>query len=381
MIEYACSADVACTWNGTSCETAAVGCSSYTSGTSCEMDSSCNWSNYDGTCYTDYPSCSVYASQQYPCEADVDCMWTGSVCMDASVSCSSHTDISTCENDANCNWSVSANMCYDDLATCVGYSIEYACIADSACTWTGTSCADVGASCSGYVDQVNCDNDANCNWSYGTSMCYDDLGVCVNYTIQDPCQADIDCTWTGTLCVTTNACTAYAESGCTTMHTCWWDMINTYCEMCPVSTPYPLGCMCSVGTDCASGICGPSNFCVDTVACSSYTDQPTCDADMNCNWGSAMSTCYNNLGACTNYTEQYSCIADMEKSCGWDSGNVLCVETCVSDSACVTGYACALNASPATCVPCSTFDGLQTVCEGHTSKCTWNSGMNTCDSL
>jgi hypothetical protein len=245
--------------------------------------------------------CSSYGSEgACTSHSAAGCEWNpGSDC-----STFSNTDISTCESNSPCDWVQESCSSATDLASCEALDDSY-----------GGSCAWSSYNCSTFPDEGSCNAQSPCSWTSGdcstfntqqsscTGMggCTWESAACAATADQYSCEAQDDayggsCSWNGGY-----SCGSafYDEMSCNNQPGCAWDSISSTCSgtygtctgdyytgNCTGSFSSCVGdygnCSGDYYTGTCSGTYGAS--CSGTALCSNLSTESPCNSEGGCQW-------------------------------------------------------------------------------------------------
>jgi hypothetical protein len=151
----ACESLESCNWQSGQCNTA---CSVYTISSTCGNDARCKW---DATRTICVGRCTQFGTQE-SCLTSW-CRWNFGACVEP---CTSFATQAACQAATDCDWNAGRTMCTANCARSV-MTNQYYCELDSECTWTGVMCA---RNCA-WSSESLCTADQGCAWNSQGSVC------------------------------------------------------------------------------------------------------------------------------------------------------------------------------------------------------------------
>ncbi len=361
---FGCLSKQDCMWNGDYCvNTVSNLCAANFMVDMCRHAPGCYWDFEGKFCKNGgYLECAI-ASDQSACNAQVGCLWDGTVCQTAmKMGCQENQIQADCYKTPGCIWmqnrcvngavmncpmNQSATSCSQqpgcmwdgfyctNMATLDCYSIganETACRENTGCNWEGIKCQNIamGTSCTSLNTQANCLEKSGCFWDSTGSFCANSAFLdCGSNTSSGSCLTKPGCMWDSTVnnCKNGNlvGCGAVKTSAnCAAKSGCFWNgtfCVNNTSLDCGIKTQQP---DCAKSAGCIWNFSG--SFCMNAnfVNCGMNSSETNCGRQPGCVW---TGTSCNNTASldCPNQKAEASCTS--KPSCIWDLNNTPAILT------------------------------------------------------
>jgi len=406
--EAQCTADSQCYWDTvrSSCGPA---CNSIVSQAQCGAAATCQFSS---------GSCSLQCSYKYAnasnCNDDMYCMYNNATggcentCRKAVTSETSQAQAAECNAAPMCTYNTSTRICVPD---CGQLTTQPLCIGNSRCLWDPQSayCKPV---CNRLTSATDCGTQPTfCWWDATSSIC--NLQCKFAYTNAATCSADSNCQWDITNRYCKASCKrATTSASCTSNVECEWDSNKCVPLCCQFSVD---SCVASGNERCivyTAGFMGDVSFqgkiCAKTCPFT-YSQQPSCNNDVNCMWNVAAGQCQESCGrvayeagtaaeaACNGtalcqysmtlgctmtcnaaYSDESSCNGNVE--CQWDNLRNKCGQRCgllPTLASCTSNPMCQFLPNGTCLTQCAYRYATPRRCTAD-SSCVWNTAAGQC---